>query len=226
VPDLVDASGRFRPGHFRTGLARFFRPAVRRQLAAEIEAQFEAFRRTGLALDHVNVHHHLQLHPTVLGLILRLGPRHGLRAARLPREPWRTLWRTAEGGPAGRVLPALLLAPWAALVRLRLARAGLACNDHLLGMADYGRLDGPRLLRLLDNLPEGVTEIHFHPSTDAGLSGRADRELAGLTSPAVAARLGEPDLASVTFADLVSPRAAPSRPAVRPVPDAPGRRNR
>jgi hypothetical protein len=99
-------------------------------------------------------------------------------------------------------------------------------------MADYGRMDEPQLLRLLDTLPDGVSEIHFHPATDAGLSGGADRELAALTSPAVAARLGELAVSSVTFADLVPPLVGPSGPsgragrADRMVPDGPGRSSR
>ena len=58
VPDLVDAQGLFRRDLVRTGAGMFLRPSVRRQLAAEIAAQFEAFRATGLPLDHVNAHKH------------------------------------------------------------------------------------------------------------------------------------------------------------------------
>src|SRR5207253_1265168 len=43
VPDLVDSSGHFRTGMARAGAAMFFRPKVRAQLRAEIEAQFAAF---------------------------------------------------------------------------------------------------------------------------------------------------------------------------------------
>ena len=51
------------------GAEIFFRPAVQRQLEAEIEAQFEAYAATGLPLDHVNAHKHFHLHPTILGAI-------------------------------------------------------------------------------------------------------------------------------------------------------------
>ena len=67
------------------------------------------------ALDHVNAHKHFHLHPTVLGLILRIGRDFGLQAMRLPRE---------AGGP-------LLLRPWLALLRRRLERAGIAHNDFV-----------------------------------------------------------------------------------------------
>jgi len=70
VPDLVDAQGFFRENMVRAGIAFFFRPKVRRQLEAEIEAQFSAFAATGLPLDHVNAHKHFHLHPTVTSMIL------------------------------------------------------------------------------------------------------------------------------------------------------------
>ena len=65
IPDLVDAQGRFPDDAMaRDGVRFFFLPRVRRQLAAEIRAQFEAFKATGLQLDHVNAHRHFHLHPT------------------------------------------------------------------------------------------------------------------------------------------------------------------
>ena len=96
IPDLVDAGGRFGNRMVRDGVRFFALPRVRRQLALEIHAQFEAFAASGLALDHVNAHKHFHLHPTVLGLIIDIGRRHGLRAVRLPRAgglpPWLQPW--------------------------------------------------------------------------------------------------------------------------------------
>ena len=73
IPDLVDGAGLFRTDMARAGAAMFFLPRVRRQLAMEIEAQFAAFAATGLALDHVNAHKHFHLHPTIAGMILKIG---------------------------------------------------------------------------------------------------------------------------------------------------------
>ncbi|MEE8285398.1 MAG: hopanoid biosynthesis-associated protein HpnK, partial [Gammaproteobacteria bacterium] len=70
IPDLVDGDGRLDGNLVRAGFRYFFLPRVRRQLAAEIRAQFEAFQATGLALDHANAHNHMHLHPTVLRLIV------------------------------------------------------------------------------------------------------------------------------------------------------------
>ena len=69
---LVDSGGYFRNDMARAGAAMFFLPHVRRQLAAEIEAQFKAFAATGLELDHVNSHKHFHLHPTIAALVVRI----------------------------------------------------------------------------------------------------------------------------------------------------------
>ena len=53
-----------------TGLRYFFKRGLREQLRAEIHAQFEKFRATGLPLDHVNGHLHLHLHPTVFSILM------------------------------------------------------------------------------------------------------------------------------------------------------------
>src|ERR1700716_2659474 len=69
------------------GCAFFFGPARPRRLAAEIRAQFEGFHATGLALDHVNAHKHMHLHPTVARLMVETGREYGMRAVRVPAEP-------------------------------------------------------------------------------------------------------------------------------------------
>src|SRR6478735_1737448 len=87
VPDLVDKTGHFRTDMARAGAAMFFRPKVRAQLAAEIEAQFAAFAATGLRLDHVNAHKHFHLHPTIAALMIETATAYGVRGARVPLEP-------------------------------------------------------------------------------------------------------------------------------------------
>src|SRR5213080_511744 len=79
VPDLVDARGHFRTDVARLGLAIATRRAVRHQVRAEIEAQFKAFRASGLALDHVNAHKHFHLHPMIAADIIAIGTRYGMR---------------------------------------------------------------------------------------------------------------------------------------------------
>jgi hopanoid biosynthesis associated protein HpnK len=165
VPDLVDHEGAFSSHLVGAGCNFFFRPGVRRQLEAEIRAQFQAFTRTGLQLDHVNAHNHMHLHPTIFGLILKVGREFGLRAIRLPHEPLMPSWRAASNGFFPRFLAWAALAPWTSLLKRRARKAGIRTNDFVFGLHDSGHLTGPLVTRLLKQLPQGVTEIYFHPAT-------------------------------------------------------------
>ena len=193
IPALADSHGRLSSNLAAAGVQWFFSPAAQRDLAAEIRAQFDAFHATGLTLDHINAHNHLHLHPTVLGIILEVARDFGSPAIRLPWEP------------------PTVLAPWLALLRLRLRRAGVRHNDAIVGMRDTGHLTERRLLAALTGIKDGVTELYFHPATHAtaALEKEApgyDRagELAALTSPAVAAKLKEMGLKTKGFRDLES----------------------
>ncbi|MCP5116113.1 MAG: hopanoid biosynthesis-associated protein HpnK [bacterium] len=149
VPALVDNHGELERNFSLAGLRFFFRPGARAQLEREIRAQFEAFRRTGLPLDHVNTHNHMHLHPTVLSTILRVGRDYGMKTMRVPDEPGK----------------GQLLKPWSNLLRWRLRRHSILSNNRVLGRSDSGALTTTRAVELLANLPEGITEMYFHPAT-------------------------------------------------------------
>jgi hopanoid biosynthesis associated protein HpnK len=201
IPDLVDADNRFHDNLLGAGWRFFALPGVRAQLAAEIRAQFAAFARLGMKLDHLDAHKHLHLHPTVLSLALAIGGEFGLNAVRVPAEPGLTFTR--------------MLSPWLALMRARLRHAGMACNDQLYGLAHSGAMDEARLLAILAALPPGVSEIYLHPATLSGsaiaasMPGYRHRdELQALLSPAVRAALAAPALRLGGYGDVAAFRAA------------------
>ena len=189
IPGLADQSGRMNSRMFVNGVRFFAVSKLRRQLEAEIRAQFSAFARTGLALDHVNVHKHFHLHPTLLEMLLRIGGEYGVSAVRVPDEP---LWFAARGGRWIPWMSTALLAPWNAMMRRRLRAARILHNDSIFGVAASGAMDEETLLAVLARLPAGVTEIYLHPATLSGsaiaasMSGyRHADELAALLSPRV-----------------------------------------
>jgi len=196
IPSLVDVSGNFPSSLVGAGVRWFFSNAARHDLKKEIRAQFDAFRATGLALDHVNAHNHMHLHPTVLGIMLDLLREFGLSTTgvRVPREP-----------------PQPGLALWLWLMRRRLNTARRPINNVLVGLRDTGHLTEDRVLSALDNLQDGVSEFYFHPATAATAMLEAnapgyDRlgELHALTSRPVAQRLKALGLRPQGFSDLHS----------------------
>ena len=204
VPDLVDATGRFRSDMIGLAFDIFARPSARRQLTAEIEAQFEAYHATGLALDHVNAHKHFHLHPTIAGRMLAIGRRYGLRALRVPVEPASVL---AKIEPSARRSPLDPIAPWAALLARRARRAGLRTADAVFGLAWSGAMTETRFCALLEQLSEGCTEIYMHPATSDRFAGHAPgyryaEELAALMAPSAIAAARRPDVALGGYSDF------------------------
>ena len=201
IPALVDSSGQFRTDMVRTALTIFASPAARRQLAAEIEAQFAAFAATGLRLDHVNAHKHFHLHPTITSAILRAGKRHGMTAMRAPIEPPGVIAAIA-GTPRRAGIEHL----WAKVLRRRLRKAGVTVPDQVFGLAWSGAFTAPRLLALLDHLPPGLTEIYAHPALEP-YPGSAPGylyadELAALADPLAKAAITRNGIACGRFADF------------------------
>ena len=204
VSQLVDGRGCFRDNMAGAGATMFFSRRARRQLAAEIAAQFEAFAATGLVLDHVNAHKHFHLHPTIAGLILRIGARHGMRAARIPLEPHGVLARLEPGHAPS---PQPLVTFVAKLSRRRFARAGIMVPDQVFGLAWSGAMTAARLQGLIAALPPGLSEIYLHPATSSVFEGAAPGygyadELSALTNPEVIAAAAGPGFRLGGFRDL------------------------
>ena len=203
VPDLVDRDGNFRNDMARAGAAMFFRPKVKAQLAAEIEAQFEAFAATGLKLDHVNAHKHFHLHPTIAALIVTFAAPHGAKGARVPLEPQGILARIEPHKLSGTVF---LTAPFAHRLRRHFRKAGVSAPDQVFGLAWSGAMTGTRLRGLLEHLPEGVSEIYCHPATGpypGSAAGYAYREeLAGLVDPGMAGLIAARNIRLGGFSDF------------------------
>lgn len=205
VRSLVHGAGEFDRNLVRAGMRFFFAPQARRALAKEIRAQFEAFRTFGLALDHVNAHKHMQLHPTVAALIIEVGRDYGMRAMRIPSEPVEILRRAFPA--ERRRTPAHQ--PWIEALRRRLRVAGLVVNDHVFGLAWSGGMVEERVLGLLPHLPDGISEVYFHPAVTpaprlvAAMPGyRHSEELAALLSPRVRHRIAESGIGLTSYGEL------------------------
>ncbi len=221
IPDLVQPNGRFFDDVLRIAVPLYTSRRVQAQAEAEVRAQLEAFRRTGLRLDRVDGHHHFHLHPTLQRILVKLAPEFGIGAMRLPREPFATSWTaTRERAPA-RLMSWCLLRGRTATMRRRLVGAGIRFNDTILGLNDSGHMTPKRVRQFVAALPEGISELYMHPATrrwgnvdPLPDSYEPEQEYAALVDPEVKETLKSSGAVLTTFAALGSAAARPreSRP--------------
>ena len=151
---ITDEAGRFAASPALAGLRYAFDPRAAEPLGEEIAAQFARFRELGFPPTYVDGHTHLHLHPVVLRTLLGPLAAGGFRMLRLVREP-------ENFSPVALIFRALSAAALPALDRL-----GVRAADRVFGLRDTGRMTGERLAHLLTRLPEGLSEIYFHPGTE------------------------------------------------------------
>lgn len=186
VPDLVDGEGRFPASPARAGLCYWHRRrALRGQLERELRAQLALAREAGLALDYVDGHHHLHMHPVVFDLLLPLLEEHGVRRVRIVDED--ALGRSGPPWPSRDAVPAVFSA-LARRHRPRAAARGVASDARVYGLRSTGRLGEAELLRIVRGLRAPSAEIYLHPSR-ASAAGRAEE--AAARSPAVRQAIAE-----------------------------------
>ena len=195
-PSLVDPAGNFSNDPVHAGMRYFFIKSLKNQLVTEIEAQIAAFCETGLPLSHLDGHLNIHMHPTVFDILCTLMPKHGITSFRLSRERLSVDLSLARRRYLGKAADAFIFDRLAKRCRPALGRLGISHAAEVKGLLNSGRMTEGYLLKALDLLQEGVTEIYFHPGChpDEELrywmpDYRHEEELAALTSPRVKEKL-------------------------------------
>jgi chitin disaccharide deacetylase len=166
IPGLVDEARNFLDDPVRAGFRYYFRKHLWPELHREIQAQFDKFRSFGLALDHVNGHLNLHLHPAILAILMKQAPAGEIRAFRLTRDPFWLNARLAEGRWLYRISHAVIFAILSRSAEGRLRQRNIRHTRYVFGMLQNAHVDEPYLTRLLKQLPAGDSELYSHPSLD------------------------------------------------------------
>ena len=167
-------------GEFLRHLARgrLTLPGIKR----EWRGQITLLRDRGVALTHLDSHQHLHLFPPLFPLAAALLQEFGIPRMRIPFA-----LRSAEGT---RLVPRLMLSASIAAALLLTRRRPPPHAEHFHGFDISGRLTTARLVRIIQSLPPGTTELMSHPGRDNGALDERhgwdyhwEQELAALTSP-------------------------------------------
>lgn len=178
-------------------LRRARRTLLLDEVEQEWDAQIQKIRNSGIEPTHLDGHRHVQMLPGLFEIVLRLAKRHGIAAVRVSHEESSLRAALSAGakqkgtvvmrqGVQARGLK--LLAPDA---REQAERAGIATSDFFCGIAQTGELTREGVLRLLEILPDGTTELMCHP-------GYADADLAKSATRLQASRQAEVEILTDT----------------------------
>lgn len=174
----------------KAGLRYAFDARARAGVEGEIRAQFEALKALGVTPTHVDGHINVHVHPVVFPALCRVAREYGVPRVRLPAGEWEALKGFPGAERAGTALLAGLFGAMGAWVGGE--AAGLRTPPSW-GLLRSGLMKEDYALWLLSRLPEGETEMYFHPTTDPSLrageaptaSHQSTTELETLLSPAV-----------------------------------------
>jgi len=197
IPHLVNGQSEFSTNAAVAGMRYFFSRACRAELRLEIAAQFEKFQATGFALDHVNGHLHLHLHPVVLQILLENASQWKIRSMRLTADPYFLNKRLASGRRFYRVSHAVIFGLLARRAASRLRQHGIQATSAVFGLLQNGRVDRAYVEKLLPLLPEGDSELYSHPSL-----GQFKNEFDALVYPGIRAQVRELDIRLIRYQDL------------------------
>lgn len=173
------------------GLRYFLRRDLRPALEWELRSQFERFLSFGLKPSHVDGHLNIHVHPVVFPILVRLCREYGFERVRLPGGELPAALSFGVG--VGRLAEGLVFEGLREILLPKAGAQGVRVAGRSYGLLRSGLMSEEYLLHLLSRLPEGETEIYFHPSAD----------------PAMLPREGSPTSSHHSYLDfqaLLSPR--------------------
>jgi len=185
VPSLIAPGGGFH-ARGQDFVAAWVRGRiVRAEVERELDAQVTRVRAAGIAVDHLDTHHHLGFLPVVGRAVETIAARHGVAGIRSAVERPTLAWATdpRRGVEAG------LLTGLAWLTRRQLGAR--RHGPQSWGYVEAGRLDEVRILEIIGRLGPGVHELICHPGDEDDAPGEATGryqrtlEIAALGSPKV-----------------------------------------
>lgn len=154
---LLGPDGRMR-GTFLSMGRRIWNRRFMEAAEKEYRAQIEACLATGLAFTHTDSEKHHAAWPRLTALIERLSAEYGIPAIRRPAEAVFFSWRHLPRIGLPQLLRATILR---GIVRLH--TTPLKTTEHFFGQTHIGAMTEDVWTALLENLPQGLTEVMVHP---------------------------------------------------------------
>lgn len=205
IPSLVTAEGIFHADYV-TFLKLYLRGKISlSEVRSELAAQLEKIQRTGITLTHVDSHQHLHHVPGIIEIVLELAEAAGLQAMRIAD----TKLFDGELKTFGQFVGRIGLNSLAKFAAHQAHKKNFVTPEHFAGIVAGESVDENFMLKLIENLREGTTEVMLHPGTDNKIlrdfcqwDHDFETELAAVNSPRVLNLLETKNISAINFSAL------------------------
>ncbi len=205
IPHLVNADGKFTNSPFVAGMKYFFSPAARRELRAEMRAQFEKFAAMGLPFSHVDGHTHLHMHPVIFDELIQLCEEFKVKRIRVVKGELRLSLRLDHSQLPIQLVNGIVFNLLAQRCENKLRGRGFVVPEKVYGLLQTGNLNEAYLLNLIPQMAHTTSEIYAHPLApdaeewNARENPRGAVELQALLSPRLREAIHEAGFKLTTY---------------------------
>ncbi|MDD5488459.1 MAG: ChbG/HpnK family deacetylase [Candidatus Omnitrophica bacterium] len=163
IGSLVGPDGKFPAGYLGV-VSKYARGVLDLdEVYSEFSRQIDKVNTAGLTITHLDSHEHIHMLPSVLTVVMRLARENDIPYVRFPKEPLAVVRKHMSIHNLFRYNMLRLLS--GALERNFDVGYPIS-NDHFLGHFHSGNIDDGVLGFMMDNLPDGLTELAVHPGAN------------------------------------------------------------
>lgn len=131
----------------------------------ELRCQMQKVTGRGVVISHIDTHQHLHILPGIQEIFVKIAREFNISKVRMPAEP--LTFQGTSGAKFSRYLARTGLTLCSFYARRFFRKHGLAYPENFYGMLSGGSMSYFSLSNIIENLPEGVTEIMVHPGKDS-----------------------------------------------------------
>jgi hopanoid biosynthesis associated protein HpnK len=210
---LADSSGNL-PASLSKLIGRISAGLIRRaDVQAEMRAQIERVLSAGITPTHLDTHKHAHCNTWVLESLLQVAAEYRISKIRMPFEDLRGAFRLGrvKGVRAASRRAFVLLSHLSyPAFRYQTHKHHIQAPDQFFGFVATGQLNRDGILQIIQDLPDGTSELVSHPgicdddlrNQPTRLLGERTEEMSALTDPFVIREIAVREVHLISYREL------------------------
>ena len=198
---LVDKTGQFfdKQTAWKKALSKLYDP---NELLSEFSAQIERLLDNGIVPDHINGNNHLHIFPVFADITAQLANKYQIQFIRVPKETF----YFSDINFSKTFIKKYFIYSLSLVAKKFFVKAGLRFPDHFNGITVPSLLSKESMLKFIQQLPPGTTELMCHPgypsSGNPFSNSDREKELIILTDKDIMSEIKMNNIELISFSDI------------------------